>query len=220
MQTILIVEDEDAIREVERLYLEKAGFAVLEATDGQEALELWREHQPDAISLDLNLPGLDGREVCKQIRKTDTSVPIIMVTARVEEIDEISGLQIGADDYLKKPFSPSVLVARVTSLLRRVGSSDTLHFGDVTINPDAYTVTVAGEKQQLTTLPFKILHLLASNPDKIFSRDEILDRVYGEDAVNVFDRVIDAHVKAIRHTLGPAAEHLQTVIGSGYKFVV
>ncbi len=220
MPSILIVEDEDAIREVECLYLQKAGFSVLEATDGAQALQLWREHKPDIISLDLNLPLFDGREVCKTIRKEDTTVPIIMVTAKVEEVDEVAGLQIGADDYLKKPFSPSILVARVQTLLRRVSPSTELRFGELTIDPESYTVTVQGKKQQLTTLPFKILHLLASNPEKVFSRDEILDRVYGEDAVNVFDRVIDAHIKAIRQILGDAATHIQTVIGSGYKFSV
>jgi DNA-binding response OmpR family regulator len=218
MQTVLLVEDEAAIREVAAAYLARAGFKVIQAADGNEGLRSWKTEKPDVVLLDLNLPGKDGLEVCREIRRENSEVPIFMVTARVEESDELKGLSLGADDYLKKPFSAKVLVARVQALLRRNGTSTVHVFPNLTISAERQSIEVAGEWQQLTTLPFQILSLLSEHPEKIFSRDEILDRVYGDAGTEVFDRVIDAHIKGIRKKLGPCAHYLQTVVGSGYKF--
>ena len=217
---ILVVEDEPSIREIERLYLQKAGWTVTEAADGNEALEKWQNEQPDLIVLDLNLPYKDGVEVCKSIRSTSL-VPIIMVTARAEEVDELGGLDVGADDYLKKPFSPNILVARIKALLKRTGS-DTLRFADITIDPNKHSVIVRDEEHELSTTRFRILHALAQSPHKILSRSEIMDKAYGPDgATEIYDRTIDAHIRAIRVVLEEnprQPKYLHTVIGSGYKF--
>ncbi len=220
MQKVLLIEDEAAIREVAAAYLVQAGFEVDQAADGSEGLKLWKADKPDVVLLDLNLPGMDGLEVCREMRRENTEIPIFMVTARVEESDELKGLALGADDYLKKPFSAKVLVARVKALLRRNQKDVLREFPGLTISAERQAVEVDGNWQQLTTLPFQILSLLAEHPEKIFSRDEILDRVYGEEGVEVFDRVIDAHVKGIRKKLGSCSHYLQTVVGSGYKFSV
>lgn len=219
MQKVLLIEDEAAIREVAAAYLAKAGFEVHQAADGTEGLKIWKVGKPDVVLLDLNLPGMDGLEVCREMRRDSSEIPIFMVTARVEESDELKGLSLGADDYLKKPFSAKVLVARVKALLRR-NQKQQQEFPGLTISAERQAVEVDGAWQQLTTLPFQILSLLAEHPDKIFSRDEILDRVYGEAGIEVFDRVIDAHVKGIRKKLGSCSHYLQTVVGSGYKFSV
>jgi DNA-binding response OmpR family regulator len=220
--TVLLLEDEAPIREVERLYLEKAGFKVHEATDGEEALEIWNGQKPDIVVLDLNVPGPDGIEVCRTIR-AESSVPIIMVTARVEETDELLGLEIGADDYLKKPFSPSVLVARVRTLLRRTVTPSRQVIGEVTIDADHQMVHYSGGVAALSTVPFRILQALTQQPGKIYTRSELLDTVYGEGAGDVYDRTIDAHIHAIRTALQDTAKpgrYVQTVIGRGYRFAV
>lgn len=218
MQTVLLIEDEVAIREVAAAYLTKAGFAVLEAATGLEGLRQWRASHPNLVLLDLNLPEMDGLDVCREIRRENSAVPICMVTARVEEYDELVGLAVGADDYLKKPFSAKVLVARVQALLRRAGSEGVLDFPGLTISPERQAIMVSDAWEQLTSIPFQILHLLASAPEKVFSRDDILNSVYGDAAVDVFDRVIDAHIKGLRKKMGEASRYLQTVVGSGYKF--
>jgi DNA-binding response OmpR family regulator len=218
MRTVLIVEDEAAIREIAVAYLAREGFEVLEAETGLEGLRIWRQEKPDAVLLDLNLPGMDGLEVCREIRRDSSEVPIFMVTARVEESDELNGLAVGADDYLKKPFSAKVLVARVKALLRRKSEESNLTFDSLEIDPSRQAIAVNGEWSQLTSMPFQILFLLASTPEKVFSRSEILDKVYEDGGAEVFDRVIDAHVKGLRKKLGDHAERLQTVVGSGYVF--
>jgi len=217
---ILLVEDEPNIREVEYLYLKQAGWEVSEAEDGEQALSLWKATHPDLIVLDLNLPKLDGIAVCREIRSTSL-VPIIMVTARAEEINEVAGLDVGADDYLKKPFSPQILVARVRALLRRNGS-ETLRFNNIIIDPAHQSVTVRGKENMLSTTRFRVLQSLAQHPGKILSRSEIMDKAYGpEGATEIFDRTIDAHIRAIRLVLEEephTPRYLHTVIGSGYKF--
>jgi DNA-binding response OmpR family regulator len=220
MTHILLVEDEPSIREAERLYLEQAGWAVTEATTGDEALIAWEKERPDLVVLDLNLPGQDGLSVCKTIR-TQSLIPIIMVTARVEEVDELVGLDVGADDYLRKPFSPAVLVARVRVLLRRTGN-EVLRFKDIQIDPSQQTVIVKGTEHPLSTTRFRILHALAQSPGKILTRADIMESAYGPDgAAEIFDRTIDAHIRAIRQIIEDDSRqprYVHTVIGSGYKF--
>ncbi|MCA9386736.1 response regulator transcription factor [Candidatus Dojkabacteria bacterium] len=217
---ILVVEDEDTIREVEKAYLSRAGFSVDEASDGKSALELFSKNKYDLIVLDLNLPEIDGINVCKEIRKL-SQVPVIMVTARVEEIDEIIGLEIGADDYIKKPFSPSVLIARVQSILRRTGH-EVIETGGLSIDPERMIIAIKGKEIELTTTQFNILYTLAKRPGKVFTRSEILDYAYDETLPNdVLDRTVDAHVKSIRKAIEPnpkKPKYLLTVIGKGYKF--
>ncbi len=217
---VLIIEDEDTIREVEKAYLTRAGFSVVEAIDGDDALQKFRSEKLDLVLLDLNLPKKDGIQVCKEIREK-SNLPIIMVTARVEEIDEIVGLEIGADDYIKKPFSPSVLVARVQTLLRRMGS-EIIEIENIVINPEKMIVTKNGKEIKLTTTQFNILYTLAKRPGKVFTRNEILDKAYDETLPNdVLDRTVDAHIKSIRKVLEKnpkKPELVLTVIGKGYKF--
>lgn len=217
---ILLVEDEASIREVQKVYLEKAGYSIIEAEDGEIAIEYFKKYKPDLVVLDLNLPNKDGLEVCKEIRQL-SKVPIIMVTARVEEIDELLGLELGADDYVKKPFSPSVLVARVQSLLRRIDDSK-IEIENIVIDPDLMRIEKSGEKIELTTTQFNILYTLAKRPGKVFTREEILDKAYNESLPkDVLDRTVDAHIKAIRKNIEPDTKYpkyILTVIGKGYKF--
>jgi DNA-binding response OmpR family regulator len=217
---ILIVEDESTIREVEKAYLERAGYSVLEAEDGEKALDLFSHNKVDLVLLDLNLPKVDGINVCKQIRAL-SGVPIMMVTARVEEMDELIGLEIGADDYIKKPFSPSVLVARVQALLRRIGEA-ALKIGDLEIDPEKMTVTRSGKLINLTTTQFNILYTLARTPGKVFTRDQIMEHAYNDPVErDVLDRTIDVHIKSIRKLLETDPKnpkYILTMIGKGYKF--
>lgn len=216
---ILIVEDEDSIREVEKAYLQRAGYSVDEAQDGRDALDLFKKNAYDLILLDLNIPEINGIDVCKEIRKT-SQIPIIMITARVEEIDEIIGLEIGADDYIKKPFSPSIMLARVQSILRRTGH-EVIEIGEIVIDPEKMIVFKNKKEITLTTTQFNILYTLAKRPGKVFTRSEILDHAYNETLPNeVLDRTIDAHVKSIRKAIEKSPKnpvYLLTVIGKGYK---
>jgi DNA-binding response OmpR family regulator len=180
---------------------------------------MWNEQSADIVVLDLNLPGKDGMEVCKEIRK-QSIVPIVMVTARAEEIDELIGLEAGADDYIKKPFSPAVLVARVNALLRRSGKGDIITIGALSIDANRQEIRVGDRTANLSTVPFRILQVLAQHPGKIYSRSELLDTAYGEQSGDVYDRTIDAHIHAIRVALevNPRMpKHVHTVIGRGYK---
>lgn len=213
---ILIVEDEQTIREVEQAYLERAGFIVIEASDGKQGLELAKQEEPDLIILDLNLPSISGLEICKQIRRF-SQVPIMMVTARVEELDELIGLETGADDYIRKPFSPGILVARVQSLLRRLGG-DVLQIGKLEIDPQKMQVKESGEEIVLTTTQFNILYTLAKSPGRVFTRDQIMNEAYADKILHdILDRTVDAHIKSIRKSLGET-EYIVTMIGKGYKF--
>ena len=219
---VLIVEDEAAIREFEVTYLRDAGFTAIEATDGQAAVELFEEHAPDLAVIDINLPKLNGLEVCKAIRAT-SAIPILMVTALGSDEDEVTGLSMGADDYIKKPFNPNVLVARVQALLRRHGDTKRLHFKGLIIDPKTMSVTRGGESITLTTTRFNLLLALASHPRAVLSRAQLVDQIYSDPSSHfVYDRTIDAHIKALRQAIEHDPKHprfIETVFGSGYRFV-
>ncbi len=220
---VLVVDDEDSVRELIELYLKKEGFEVIHARDGREALRLNGQHHPDLIVLDLMLPGLDGWEVCRQIRSSH-QVPIIMLTARTEEVDRIVGLELGADDYVVKPFSPRELVARVKAVLRRGTSAaeeaETLTFLGLRIDRVQHRVEVNGEEVHLTPTEFRLLWCLASRPGRVFSRAELLDRIWGYDSESDA-RTVDVHIKRLRQKTQTAESQsftISTVWGLGYKF--
>lgn len=220
---VLVVDDEESVRELLDLYLKKEGFEVIPARDGKEALRLNGEHHPDLIVLDLMLPGLDGWEVCRQIRSA-SKVPIIMLTARAEEVDRIVGLELGADDYVVKPFSPRELVARVKAILRRGTSaaeeSEVLSFPGLRIDRIQHRVEVGGEEVHLTPTEFRLLWCLASRPARVFSRAELLDRIWGYDSESDA-RTVDVHIKRLRQKTKVAESKtftINTVWGLGYKF--
>jgi DNA-binding response OmpR family regulator len=223
-QTILVVEDEPRIAAIAADYLRHAGYQVAVAADGAQALEAARTVRPDLVVLDLGLPGIDGLEVTRTLRSGST-VPIIMVTARVEEADRLLGLETGADDYLTKPFSPRELVARVKAVLRRTASSGReaagaqLHLGDLLLDTDRLAITRAGTSIDLTATEFQLVATLARQPGRVFTRAQLLDAVRG-DAGDSFDRAIDAHVKNVRRKLEADTRnprYILTVYGVGYK---
>jgi DNA-binding response OmpR family regulator len=223
MKTVLVVEDERQIAQIARDYLQHAGFAVITAGDGVEALVLARNRDPDLVVLDLGLPRLDGMEVARRLRR-ESDVPIIMLTARVEESDRLTGLEVGADDYIIKPFSPRELVARVRAVLRRYEQKSPggtfLQRGDVTIDVSSMSVTRDGESIGLTATELQLLTALARHPGRVFTRAQLLDAVHGSD-IESFDRAIDVHIKNIRRKLERDPRHPQyvlTVYGIGYKF--
>jgi len=221
MPTILVVDDEPKITRLVRDYLERAGFAVRTARDGREALMRARTDRPDLVVLDLGLPQLDGLDVARQLRH-DSTVPIIMLTARDDEADRVAGLELGADDYVSKPFSPRELVARVRAVLRRqldAQSAEHLAAGDLSLDLPRMRVSVAGRAVDLTTTEFQLLAALARQPGRIFTRAQLLDAIHGV-AFESYERAIDAHVKNIRRKLEPNARqprYLLTVYGVGYK---
>jgi DNA-binding response OmpR family regulator len=222
--TILVVDDEARIVKLVRDYLERAGFSVLTARDGETAMQLVRREQPDLIVLDLMLPGVDGLDVCRRLRH-ESGVPIIMLTARVEEADRIVGLELGADDYVTKPFSPGELVARVRATLRRVkgqiGPATVLRAADVELDTAALAATVAGRPVDLTPTEFQVLATLVRQPGRIFSREQLLEAVHGI-AFDGYDRSVDSHVKNLRRKIEPdprQPRYIQTVYGVGYRFV-
>ncbi len=222
--TVLIVEDDPHTVEVVRLYLRRDEHIVLTASDGISGLRLFKEARPDLVVLDLMLPGLDGLEVCRQLR-TESDVPIVMLTARVEEEDRIAGLELGADDYVTKPFSPRELAARIRAVLRRTTQDasergpSTLNYGEISLDTQQRAVSLAGKPLKLTPTEFRLLTLLLRDPGKTFTRDQIIDRVFGYDFEG-FDRTVDSHVYSLRRKLGAAAgecRYVQTVYGVGYK---
>ena len=221
MPTILVVDDEPKITQLVRDYLERAGFAVRTARDGAEALMRARTDQPDLVVLDLGLPRLDGLDVTRQLRR-DSNVPIIMLTARDDEADRVAGLELGADDYVTKPFSPRELVARVRAVLRRqlvAPGGEQRTAGDLNLDLWRMRVTVAGRAVELTATEFQLLSALARQPGRIFTRAQLLDAIHGV-AFESYERAIDAHVKNIRRKLEPnprAPRYLLTVYGVGYK---
>ena len=223
MKTVLIVEDEPGIAQIVRDYLQHAGFSVVTAADGNEALVRVRERRPDLLVLDLGLPGLDGLEVARQLRR-DTDLPIIMLTARVDESDRLRGLDVGADDYITKPFSPREVVARVRAVLRRVephgGGTGPFQRADLSIDVSKMTVSRRDAVIDLTPTEFQLVAALARQPGRIFTRAQLLDAVRGTE-VESFERAIDAHVKNIRRKLEVDPRnprYLLTVYGIGYKF--
>jgi len=221
-ELILVVDDEPKIVRIARDYLEKNGFRVATAADGQSALTAARREKPDLIILDLMLPIMDGREVCKVLRR-ESDVPIIMLTALAEEVDQVTGLEIGADDYITKPFSPRALVARVRALLRRskgeIKAPSIIRVGALEVDPDRYSVTYEGEPIKLTPNEFKLLQLLANRPGQTLTREQLLDDMHG--IASSFDRSVDSHVKNLRKKLETAAGQsmIETVYGVGYRFI-
>jgi two-component system alkaline phosphatase synthesis response regulator PhoP len=224
MASVLIIEDEPELVKVLRSYLEKAGFGVFSAQRGDSGLSLWEQKKPDLVLLDLNLPGMDGLDVARAIRRT-SSTPIIMLTARVEEADQLVGLELGADDYITKPFSPRLVVARVRALLRRTDPSSEarqmLRLADLEIDLDGHTVHRSGELVELTPTEFNLLVTLVSQPGRAFTRLQLLDNSQGA-AYEGYERTIDAHIKNLRAKLEVDPKHpryIETVFGVGYRFV-
>ena len=219
---ILTVEDDERIRTAVKLALEDEGWEVAEAEDGEEALSAFNAQPCDVVLIDIMLPGIDGFEVCRSIRR-ESDVPIVMVTARADTHDVVAGLEAGADDYLTKPFAPKELSARIRALLRRARTSDSrvdhLKFGDLEIVPDEGEVTLAGETVHLTKTEFRLLIELASNPGKVFSREVLLDRIWGYGYFGD-GRLVDVHVRRLRMKVEPDPanpRHVVTVRGLGYK---
>jgi two-component system alkaline phosphatase synthesis response regulator PhoP len=223
-ETILVVDDEPKIIKTVQAYLESAGFRVALANDGQTALTVFRHEKPALVVLDLGLPGMDGLDVARTLRR-DSNVPIIMLTARVDETDRLIGLELGADDYVTKPFSPRELVARVRAVLRRAGGEREqaplpITSGDVSIDLERRQVTVAGQVAELTPTEFDLLVVLARHPGRVFTRLELLDRVQGY-AFEGYERTVDAHVKNLRQKIEPDPKqprYVLTVYGVGYRF--
>ena len=221
-ELIAVIEDEPDIIELISLHLKKAGFRVEGFETGAGFLKFLPKRIPDLVVLDLMLPDADGLEICKFLKKNDefSAIPIIMVTAKGEETDKILGLELGADDYVTKPFSPKELVARVKAVLRRKTKKETtkvIEIGQIlSINPDKYEATVEGKKIGLTSTEFRILDLLASKKGWVFTRDKILDHLWGDEKL-VLDRTIDVHVKNLREKLGKAKNMIKNVRGIGYK---
>jgi two-component system, OmpR family, response regulator ResD len=225
-QTILIVDDDAQIREILALYFTKENFAVEEASDGIEAIRKMEQTKPNMIILDIMMPVLDGIEVCRQIRKF-SRVPIIMLTARAEDDDRIMGLELGADDYITKPFNPREVVARVNAVLRRVPDTeftkaDVLRFTNLEININEHTITTVGQTLPLTSKEMELLWCLASHPKRTFSREMLLEKVWGYTYCGE-TRTVDSHIKRLRQKLGikdTSPWDIQTVWGVGYRFEV
>jgi two-component system alkaline phosphatase synthesis response regulator PhoP len=223
-ETILVIEDEEDILELIRYNLDREGYRVVCAESGEKGLEIARRQRPDLLLLDLMLPGLDGLEVCKRM-KADSSIatlPIVMVTARGEEADVVTGLELGAEDYVTKPFSPRVLVARVRAVLRRrretpVDDTAVIRTHDIEIHPGRHTVAIDGKVVDLTATEFKILHFLAKRPGWVFTRYQIVDGIRGPN-YPVTERSIDVQIVALRRKLGERGAIIETVRGVGYRF--
>jgi len=222
MNTILIVDDEPKIIRIARDYLEKNGYRVVTAADGQSALTIARREKPDLIVLDLMLPDMDGRDVCKILRR-ESDAPIIMLTALAEEVDQVTGLEIGADDYITKPFSPRALVARVRALLRRahgeVKPPAILRTGNLEVNSEKYSVTFNNQPIKLTPNEFKLLFIFVSHTGQTLTREQLLDDLHR--ASSSVDRSVDSHIKNLRKKLeiNSNSPSIETVYGIGYRFV-
>jgi two-component system, OmpR family, alkaline phosphatase synthesis response regulator PhoP len=223
VRSVLVVDDQPEIVRIVRDYLERAGFSVLTAADGAAAVVVARRDKPDLIVLDLTLPTMDGLDVARALRR-EGEVPIIMLTARTEEADRVSGLELGADDYVTKPFSPRELVARVRAVLRRTEArrlqGDVVKVGEsIELDVPRMVAMVDGRRIELTATEFQLLLCMARQPGRVFTRAQLLDAVHGV-AVESYERAIDAHVKNIRRKIEPdphAPRHLQTVFGVGYR---
>lgn len=222
-ETILVVDDEVNIRELARMYLEQEGFQIVTAVNGQQALEQVRQDPPSLVVLDLMLPEVDGWEVCRQIRKS-SNLPIIMLTARDDDVDKIVGLELGADDYLTKPFNPRELVARVRAVLRRTSPDESLPadkvrlLGDVRVDPGRHEVTVAGQRVNLRTKEFDLLVTLMDHPNMVLTREKLLDLVWGYEYFGA-TRTVDVHISQLREKLKDSSLQIETVWGKGYKLV-
>jgi DNA-binding response OmpR family regulator len=223
--TLLIIEDEPELVRVLRSYLEQAGYNVLSALRGDTGLSLWEDKHPDLVILDLNLPGMDGLDVARRIRQKETHrTPILMLTARADETDQLIGLELGADDYIPKPFSPRIVVARVKALLRRfetpLPSAQPLQIADLLIDKAGHTLIRDGDTIELTPTEFNLLVTLASQPGRVFSRLQLLEAAQGV-AYEGYERTIDAHIKNLRAKIEPdprKPKYIETVFGVGYRF--
>ncbi|HLC26931.1 MAG TPA: response regulator transcription factor [bacterium] len=224
MSKILVIEDEKDIADLVTYNLKNSGFHVLVAQDGQKALEIARREHPDLVLLDLMLPRMDGTEVCKFLKRDETTreIPIIMLTAKAGEIDRIVGLELGAEDYITKPFSPRELVLRVRAVLRRTAKTPEppalIRAGDLTIDMAGHRVLVKNRPINLTATEFKLLATLASRRGRVFTRDVLLDQVWGYDYHGV-TRTVDTHVRRLRAKLKGCVRHIETVRGVGYRFL-
>jgi DNA-binding response OmpR family regulator len=221
--TVLVIDDEKDVVELLRYNLEKNGYDVIATPDGETGLNAAAAAAPDAIILDVMMPGLDGLAVCRRLRESPRTarIPIILLTAKAGEADRVVGLEMGADDYVVKPFSPRELVARIRAQLRRTaataGEGEAIRRGDLVIDSGRHEVTWAGKPVVLTATEFRILHYLASRPGRVCSRTDIIDGALGRD-VAVVDRTVDVHVTALRKKLGKGGDLLETVRGFGYRF--
>jgi DNA-binding response OmpR family regulator len=226
MASVLLVDDDPKIRDLLRLYIEREGHRTLAAADGEMAVAIASRSHPDLVVLDVMLPGLDGFEVCRRIRDT-SDVPILLLTARSGDSDKVVGLDLGADDYVVKPFSPRELMARVRALLRRrrvdrATDEPVLVAGDLEVDPNAVEAHLAGEPLELTPFEFRLLVGLMRRPGRVFSRDDLIDAIHGDDDPGIIDRTIDVHLGRLRRKLGDDANDprfIATVRTVGYKFV-
>lgn len=223
-EKILVVDDEEDILELVRYNLVKDGYRVTCVSSGEQAIQKLREETPNVILLDLMLPGMDGLDVCKKLRTNPATagIPIIMITAKGEDADIVTGLELGADDYLTKPFSPRVLLARIRAILRRnkqeeIDETSVLKIHDIVVNPARHEVLVKGEPLILTATEFAILHFLARRPGWVFSRDQIISAVKGDD-YPVTERSVDVQIVGLRKKLGDSGDLIETVRGVGYRF--
>lgn len=223
-ERVLVIEDEEDILELVSYNLERDGFVVMGVTSGEEGLRKVRSELPDLVVLDLMLPGVDGLEVCKQLKRDSVTaqIPIIMISAKGEEVDIVTGLEVGADDYVTKPFSPKILLARIRAVLRRQSSEPVddktpLRIHELEIDPGRFEVRVAGCQITLTVTEFRILHFLARHPGWVFTRYQIVDAVKGED-YPVTDRAVDVQIVGLRKKLDEHARYIETVRGVGYRF--
>jgi len=218
-QKILVVDDEEAIRELLKYNLQKAGFEVKTASDGEEAVDIAKEFLPSVVLLDIMMPKMDGVEACRRLRDNPQlqKTYIIFLTARAEEYSEVAAFEVGADDYITKPIKPRALVSRIQALFRRnhKKSSDTVVAGDLIIDRASYTVRHNGKEISLPKKEFELLFFLAQNPNKVFSRDELLQNIWGSD-VYVLARTVDVHIRKVREKIGD--DYITTVKGVGYKF--
>lgn len=218
---ILIVEDDDNIRELLRLYLEREGYEILEAENGAAGMSRWKADQPDLIPLDMMMPVMDGWQVCREIRESGSTTPIIMITAKGETMDKVTGLEMGADDYIVKPLEMQEVVARVRALFRRLAPDEAgkLSFDNLVVDKQAYDLVVAGKRVDAPPKEIELLYFLAQSPNHVFTRAQLLDDVWGFDYFGD-TRTVDVHVKRLREKLEGASDkwELKTVWGVGYKF--
>jgi len=220
---VLVVDDEPDLLELVRFHLTQAGFEVETVRDGRQGLEAIRRRRPSLVVLDWMLPDLSGTEVCRQVRSDPAlrDLPILLLTAKAEEVDRVVGFELGADDYVTKPFSPRELALRVQAILRRSSGeqapSDVLERGPISLDTERHRCTVGGAEVTLTAKEFRLLEALMSRPGRVLSRQRLLDEVWGSD-ITVTERTIDTHLKRLREKLGPAGDQIETVRGVGYRF--
>ena len=221
---ILLVDDEPNIVQLARMYLEREGFRVQAVSDGQSALQAVERHKPALMVLDLMLPVMDGMEVCRRLRLQESPLPILMLTARDEDVDKILGLELGADDYMTKPFNPRELVARVKAILRRgergqPGSSGVFHLGDLVVDPARREVSVKGQPVELRTQEFDLLIVFAEHKGLVLTREQLLEKAWGYEYYGL-SRTVDVHVGHLRRKLSDSSTRIETITGVGYKLVV